>query len=601
MSAKGKGKSGTCPICTRLVRAENINYHLDHDCPGQPEPVAGPSTSKNASKPPVAPIFTTPRKTSDNGPSGSTLPQHIGSPSTKKRDHAESGASSRGPKRTKTTAAPSTTTARLQAAAPLAERLRPQELEDFIGQKHLTGADSLLMNLMRGGSTGSMIFWGPPGCGKTTLARLMARKTGAVFREVSATDAGIGDIRAIVEEAKGTLVLQGRKTVLFLDEVHRFNRAQQDIFLPYIEQGQIQLIGATTENPSFKINGALLSRCRVFVLERLTDDDISEIIDKAVQRASPPSNPAGHSSASSTFGTPDTLLPPNSSQDSSSTLVSSQPPPFPTAPSHPSLTPRIKHSIVSLSLGDARTALSLLELVLSAPSPPSPPPAEWETKLLDDLRRSVSTAYDRTGDDRYDLISALHKSVRGSHAHAALYWLARMLEGGEDPVYVARRMAVCASEDIGLADNHALPLAMATLQACQLIGMPECRINLAHLVSYLSEAPKSTRSYEGYNRAVEAAKRDMTLPVPMQIRNAPTGMMRNMGYGEGYRYNPDYAHPVTNDYLPAQLKDAVFLGKEGDMTGKEWHEEALRRWERESNGGRDWDGRRGESGSGNVM
>ncbi|KZT28929.1 P-loop containing nucleoside triphosphate hydrolase protein [Neolentinus lepideus HHB14362 ss-1] len=587
MSAKGKGKSVTCPVCTRIVREENINYHLDNDCPGQSDAPSA-STSKSASKAPLAPIFSSRYRRSDSG-------EHVNSsPLARKRNYAESSnaSSSRGPKRTKITST-TTTASRLQAAAPLAERLRPQDLEDFVGQRHLTGDDSLLLNLMCSGSTGSMIFWGPPGCGKTTLARLMARKSGAVFREVSATEAGIGDIRAIVEEAKGTLVLQGRKTVLFLDEVHRFNRAQQDIFLPYIEQGQIQLIGATTENPSFKINGALLSRCRVFVLERLTDEDVSEIIDKAVIRVSASTN-ASTTEATNLAG-PDTLPQAPAtislSQDSANsqcTLVSSQP----SIPIHPNLTPRIKSSIISLAQGDARTALSLLELVLSAP-PPSHP--DWESTLLEALRKSVSTSYDRTGDDRYDLISALHKSVRGSNAHAALYWLARMLEGGEDPVYIARRMAVCASEDVGLGDSHALPLAVATLQACQLIGMPECRINLAHLVAYLAEAPKSTRSYEAYNRAVEAAKKDMTLPVPMAIRNAPTRMMEEMGYGHGYRYNPDYAHPVTNDYLPAQFRDEVFLRKEGDLSGKEWDEEALRRWEREVNGGREWEGRKQDS------
>ncbi|EPT05061.1 hypothetical protein FOMPIDRAFT_46514 [Fomitopsis schrenkii] len=408
---------------------------------------------------------------------------------------------------------------RLQAAAPLAERLRPQSLDEFVGQPHLTGPDSLLMHLMDSGSTGSMIFWGPPGCGKTTLARLLAKRTNAVYKELSATDSGIGDVKAVAEEAKRTLALTGRyngsirRTILFLDEVHRFNKAQQDIFLPYLEQGHLQLIGATTENPSFKLTGALISRCRVFVLERLTDDDIHKIITQAVEHP----------------------LPEFPSSLSSTTTAPTSPSIPPLFPSYPHLTPKLLSSIVSLSAGDARTALSLVELVLTAP-PTSAPDA-----LLADLRRSVSTSYDRTGESHYDMISALHKSVRGSRPSAALYWLARMLSAGEDPLYVARRMVVCASEDIGLADSHALPLAMAAYQACQVIGMPECRINLAHLVSYLAEAPKSTRAYDGYNRAEAAAKADPTAPVPLPVRNAPTKLMKEMNYGRGYCYNPEYA------------------------------------------------------------
>ncbi|KZT11052.1 P-loop containing nucleoside triphosphate hydrolase protein [Laetiporus sulphureus 93-53] len=495
-------------------------------------------------------------------------------------------------------------TSRMNAAAPLAERLRPTSLEDFVGQPHLTGPDSLLLRLLDNGSTGSIIFWGPPGCGKTTLARLLAKRTNAVFKELSATDSGIADVRAVVEEAKNVLTLTGRKTILFLDEVHRFNKAQQDIFLPFLEQGQLQLIGATTENPSFKLTGALISRCRVFVLERLTDEDITKIVTQAVDHVSPhppPPTYAEHTTEdepdrhhhhsdirSSQPETEDVILPPSSPLTPISTgdpASSSNTPSPPQFPAHPHLTPKLLSSLVSLSTGDARTALSLLELVLSAP-PTTDPDA-----LLSALRRSVSTSYDRTGESHYDMISALHKSVRGSQPSAALYWLARMLTAGEDPLYIARRMVVCASEDIGLADNHALPLAMAAFQACQMIGMPECRINLAHLVSYLSEAPKSTRAYVGYNRAEAAAKSDPTAPVPMPMRNAPTKLMKELGYARGYCYNPDYAHPVTNDYLPPRFKDEGFLLSAGDMTGKSWDEEALRNWEIEENEGLPWEGR----------
>ncbi|KAL1945874.1 hypothetical protein VTO73DRAFT_1876 [Trametes versicolor] len=512
-----------------------------------------------------------------------------------------------------------TTSARLQSAAPFAERLRPQTLAEFVGQPHLTGPGSLLRSQLDRGATGSIIFWGPPGCGKTTIARLLAKSSNAVFKELSATDSGIADVRAVVEEAKSLLALTGRRTILFLDEVHRFNKAQQDIFLPFLEQGHLQLIGATTENPSFRLTSALLSRCRVFVLERLTDDDIRKIIIQAVERVSESERSSSKEAASQPTreihiiddgssdvessqpdieapltqppqsSEPPSSQPPSSQSGPSGTPCSSQPEPAFAA--YPQLTPKVLSTIVSLSTGDARTALSLLELVLSASS------ASDEEKLLSALRRSVSTAYDRSGDARYDLISALHKSVRGSQGSAALYWLARMLGAGEDPLYIARRMVVCASEDIGLADSHALPLAMSTYQACQVIGMPECRINLAHLVSYLSEAPKSTRAYEGYKRAEEAAKLDMTIPVPLMVRNAPTGLMQNLGYGHGYRYNPEFAHPVTNDYLPIQFRDEEFLLKEGDIHDKAWDEDALREWEFKENGGRPWSGRPADTGA----
>jgi len=318
------------------------------------------------------------------------------------------------------------------------------------------------------------------------------------------------------------------------------------------------LIGATTENPSFKLVGALLSRCRVFSLDRLQDADIRDIINKALIRVS------------SSSGASQPL------NSNSSTLASGQTP-------IRSLSDKITATIVSMSAGDARIAISLLELVIKAPSDFE------EEKVLTLLRRSVATSYD-PAEDHYNMISALHKSVRGSQPDAALYWLARMLAGGEDPTFICRRMIVAASEDIGLADNHALPLAVSTLHACQNIGMPECRINLAHLVSYLSEAPKSTRSYEAYKRAEEAASMDPSLPVPLTMRNAPTNLMKEVGYGRSYRYNPEYAHPVHNKYLPSQLEGATFLQKAGCATGR-WDEEALIDWENYSNGGKRWEGR----------
>jgi len=355
--------------------------------------------------------------------------------------------------------------------------------------------------------------------------------------------------------------------------------------LPFVEQGIIQLIGATTENPSFKLTNALLSRCRVFVLERLTDEDIKMIVLKAARRVAS-EVPTTNTLKPEVLDLTSSPIPPSSSSGSKVHSIIGSESGIDIVQLFPLCTPEVLSTIVSLSTGDARTALSLLELVICAPRTSDP------EKVLKSLRKSVSTSYDRSGDSRYDMISALHKCVRGSQGSAALYWLARMLSAGEDPMYIARRMAVCASEDIGLADNHALPLAVATIQACQMIGMPECRINLAHLVAYLCEAPKSTRSYEAYKRAEAAAALDPSIPVPLMIRNAPTSLMSNLGYSKGYRYNPDYAHPVTNDYLPIQFRSEVFLRRPGELGDKIWDEEALSLWEMEENQGRLWSGRK---------
>ncbi|KAL6305035.1 P-loop containing nucleoside triphosphate hydrolase protein [Sparassis latifolia] len=569
-----------CPVCSRSIREKDINQHLDNNCLDD-----GPSTSSQSRfigslnaraqrklQPPITSLFNSLQKSDRpllSSPTPSSQISSAKAPNDRKRREIDNShmSTEKPEKRTRLSAS-----SRLHSAAPLADRLRPSTLDEFVGQSHLLGPGSLLLHLLNSGTVGNVIFWGPPGCGKTTLARLLAKRTDSIFKELSATDSGISDVRAIVEEAKTVLALTGRRTILFLDEVHRFNKAQQDIFLPYLEQGHVQNVSSKVMQRS------------VFVLERLTDEDINRIVTQAVERVTA----TAHNTATKTADVeipssqPETelsLSQPNTLSPAASSATQS---PF---PSYPQLNSKILSSIVSLSTGDARTALSLLELVLSSPADADP------DQILSSLRRSVSTSYDRTGESHYDMISALHKSVRGSQGSAALYWLARMLSAGEDPLYVARRMVVCASEDVGLADNHALPLAMATYQACQVIGMPECRINLAHLVSYLSEAPKSTRSYGGYCRAEEAAKLDPTIPVPLMVRNAPTKLMKELGYSRGYHYNPDYSHPVTNDYLPVQFRGDVFLKPDGDTSDKIWDEAALREWELEENGGKPWSGR----------
>ncbi|KAB5589342.1 ATPase [Ceratobasidium theobromae] len=564
--------------CSASVSEEKIDAHVRSGCKTglESNPPATPHANATASqssgprpssskKRNLAPIFKS-KRTASSPPPTLTRDVELNDTPTPKR--------------------PKTSKERLANVAPLAERMRPKTLGELVGQEHLIGKGSLLRGLMESGATGSMILWGPPGSGKTTIARMLASHTDATFTELSATSSGSADVRAVFEGAKSALMLTGRRTILFMDEIQRFNKAQQDLFLPYVENGWIQLVGATTENPSFKLNGALLSRCRVFVLEKLTDEQIRSILEQALRRL----EPASHSQ------TPNSSQPPSSPSPDPSHSISLSPKPTPNEddpgppvapwPSNPQATPKILASISSLSAGDARTALSLLELVLGAPA------MIGEDKLLESLRRSVSSRYDRSGDDRYDMISALHKSIRGSDGSAAMYWLARMLTAGEDPLYIARRLIVVASEDVGLADNSALPLAIATYSACQTIGMPECRINLAHCVAFLAEAPKSTRSYEAYNKAEEAAKRDSTIGVPMNIRNAPTKLMKELGYGEGYLYNPTFAHPVHNEFLPIEYQGHVFLRPAGDNSDKIWDERLLMKWEMRANGGKEWEGRK---------
>jgi putative ATPase len=368
-----------------------------------------------------------------------------------------------------------------------------------------------------------MILWGGSGTGKTTIARCIARRVGSRFIELNATSTGVAECKKLFGEAANELALTGRRTIIFCDEIHRFSKSQQDVFLKPVEAGTITLIGATTENPSFKIQSALLSRCRTFTLQSLTEEDIQRILLRALQQE------VEHEGL--------TLSP----------LIDEE----------------LLRYLSAFADGDARTALNLLELALSLTNrPPSDPSNEPLTKEAIKAALTKTLVYDRAGDQHYDTISAFHKSVRGSDADAALYYLARMLQSGEDPLFIARRMVVIASEDVGLADNTLLPLATATYTATQQIGMPEARIPLAHCAVALCIAPKSTRAYRGLNNALSALQEPgvAALPVPVHLRNAPTRLMREMGYGKEYKYPPNYrGGRVKQDYLPDQLLGRRFL------------------------------------------
>ena len=393
---------------------------------------------------------------------------------------------------------------------PLAARLRPRTLEEFVGQRHLLGPGKVLTRLIESDHLSSMIFWGPPGVGKTTLARIIARSTKATFIDFSAVTSGIREIRAVMQKAEENRRF-GERTLVFVDEIHRFNKAQQDAFLPFVEKGSIILIGATTENPSFEINGALLSRCRVFVLHALGEEDLTALLRRAL------SDPRG-------FGGQEITLPPDALE-----------------------------LIARFANGDARTALSVLEMaVLNGDS--DGPKVRVSEEMLEQCLSRKSLLYDKKGEEHYNLISALHKSMRNSDPDAAVYWLARMLEAGEDPLYVARRVTRFASEDVGLADPRALELAVAAYQACHLIGMPECSVHLTQAVVYLSLAPKSNALYTAYESAKSDALRQLAQPVPLVIRNAVTPLMAREGYGEGYQYAHDAAEKLTNmQCLPDSL------------------------------------------------
>lgn len=394
---------------------------------------------------------------------------------------------------------------------PLASRLRPEGLDGFVGQEHLLKEGKVLRRLIDNDQISSMIFWGPPGVGKTTLAGIIADRTKAAFINFSAVTSGIKEIKEVMTRAEKSR-LMGDKTILFIDEIHRFNKAQQDAFLPYVEKGSIILIGATTENPSFEINSALLSRCKVFVLRQLTVDNLMQLLKSAIK------NPKG-------FG--DRTV---------------------------EITDEILYAIASFADGDARIALSTLEMViLNADVSGSRVIVSKET--LEQCISRKSLLYDKKGEEHYNIISALHKSMRNSDPDAAVYWLARMLEAGEDPLYVARRIIRFASEDIGMADCRALEVAVNAYQASHFIGMPECSVNLTQAVIYMSMAPKSNSSYLAYEGAKKDAQEMLNEPVPIVIRNAPTALMKELSYGEGYVYAHDATDKIADiQCLPDSLR-----------------------------------------------
>jgi putative ATPase len=416
----------------------------------------------------------------------------------------------------------------LAKRAPLPERMRPRTLAEFVGQQDLVGEGKLLRALLLRDEVPSMIFWGPPGSGKTTLARIIAEMTKSVFVQLSATSSGLADLRKTLAEAEDRRKLLGKRTILFIDEIHRWNKGQQDALLPFVENGVVTLIGATTENPSFEVNGALLSRARVFVLQALAAADIRSLLERALA-----DRDRGLGGSGITVE-PEALV-----------------------------------FLAEVANGDARTALSVLEYaVKAAGSMGGGESGSAEVRCgvtvpqVKEALQKTHLLYDKGGEEHYNIISALHKSMRGSDADAALYWLGRMLEAGEDPLYVARRVVRFAAEDIGLADPEALVVAVAASQAAHWVGMPECNVLLAEAVAYCARAPKSNALYEAYRAVQRDIAERPAYGVPLHLRNAPTKIMKELDYGKGYQYNPDHDGPVDQAYLPDELKGRKYLRDE---------------------------------------
>lgn len=395
---------------------------------------------------------------------------------------------------------------------PLADRMRPKNLKDFFGQEEIIGKDSLLKKAIESDQLPSILFWGPPGSGKTTLAFIIAQKTKSEFIQISAVTSGIKDLKEIITRAEGTRRL-GTPTILFIDEIHRWNKKQQDALLPHVEKGTITLIGATTENPSFEVVSALLSRCHVFVLKSLDQENLIKILKKALKDKEK--------------GLGNLELKANK---------------------------KTLEVLANMSNGDARTALNVLEYAASLSKDKN-----ITKNLIKEAFQKSHLMYDKNGEEHYNIISALHKSMRGSDPDAALYWLARMLEAGEDPLYIARRIVRFASEDVGLANLRALEQAVAAYQACHFIGMPECNVILAQAVVYMSKCKKSNNLYTAYNKAAQDVEKYGNLPVPLHIRNAPTKLMKDLNYGKDYKYSPDYDYQEEQEYLPKKLKNRKYL------------------------------------------
>ncbi|MFW6102765.1 MAG: replication-associated recombination protein A [Chloroflexota bacterium] len=408
---------------------------------------------------------------------------------------------------------------------PLAARLRPNSFDEFVGQERVVGEGRLLRRSIDADQMPSIVLWGPPGTGKTTLARLIARTTKSHFAPLSAVTAGVADLRRVVDEAKKRLSFSGQRTILFIDEIHRFNKAQQDAILPFVEDGTVVFIGATTENPSFEVISPLLSRARTFRLEPLAEEDLTTIIDRALR------------DAARGLGSLNVDLPVEA-----------------------------RRTLVAVSDGDARTALNALELAALGVQPDDSGARHITIEAINEAVQQRTLLYDRAGDQHYDLISALHKSLRGSDPDAGLYWLGRMLEAGEDPLYIVRRLVRFASEDVGMADPQALLVAVAAQQAVHFVGLPEGNLALAQAVVYLATAPKSNSLYAGYSRVQEDIRKGPNQPVPVHLRNPVTGLMREMDYGKDYRYAHDYEGAFTEqDYLPDHVRDRRYYqpGTEG--------------------------------------
>ena len=417
---------------------------------------------------------------------------------------------------------------------PLAARMRPDSLEEFVGQKHLLGEGKVLRRIIESDSISSMIFWGPPGVGKTTLAQIIAHTTKSKFINFSAVTSGIKEIREVMKQADMNRSF-GERTIVFVDEIHRFNKAQQDAFLPFVEKGAIILIGATTENPSFEINGALLSRCKVFVLQALNAEEIKELLKNALD-------------SEKGYGDQETDI----SDD-------------------------ILEKIAVFSDGDARSALSTLDMVLINADIDNKGVIHVTDETLEQCISKKTLLFDKNGEEHYNLISALHKSMRNSDPDASVYWLARMLEAGEDPLYVARRVVRFASEDIGLADSKALEIAVAAYQACHFLGMPECNVHLTHAVVYMAMSPKSNAMESAYLSARQDAIDNMADPVPLHLRNAPTSLMKELDYGKGYKYAHDYEERITAmDCLPESLRNKSYYNPTDQGNESKYKERLLK-------------------------